>query len=83
MKRLCSKIDKWKGVNVMIHENWKEKPTVREVKCIHTDAKKYMVNRVLTEGKNYEVKNETEEFLFVVDNTGKVGGFYKEYFEEV
>ncbi|WP_377888993.1 DUF6501 family protein [Alkalihalobacillus sp. R86527] len=67
----------------MIHENWKEKPTVREVKCIHTDAKKYMVNRVLTEGKNYEVKNETEEFLFVVDNTGKVGGFYKEYFEEV
>ncbi|MCA0988314.1 DUF6501 family protein [Guptibacillus algicola] len=67
----------------MIHETWKEKPTLREVKCVHTDAKKYMVNRVLTEGKNYEVKNETEEFLFVVDNTGKIGGFYKEYFEEV
>ncbi|WP_270182155.1 DUF6501 family protein [Alkalihalobacillus sp. CinArs1] len=67
----------------MIHENWKDGPTLREVKCVHTDAKKYMVNRVLTEGKTYEVKNETEEFLFVVDNTGKVGGFYKEYFEEV
>jgi len=42
-----------------------------------------MVNRVLTEGKTYEVKNETEEFLFVLDNSGKIGGFYKEYFEEV
>lgn len=45
--------------------------------------KKYIVNRVLTPGKEYEVKNETEEFIFVIDNTNKVGGYYKEYFEEV
>ncbi len=41
-----------------------------------------MVNNVLTEGKMYDVKNETEEFYFVIDNTGKVGGFYKEYFQD-
>ncbi len=67
----------------LIHQTWKETSTIKKVKCIHTDAKKYMVNRVLTEGKTYEVKNETEEFLFVLDNSGKIGGFYKEYFEEV
>lgn len=65
----------------MIHENWEKKPSVKKVKCIHTDANKYIVNRVLTEGKEYEVKNETEEFYFVVDNSGKVGGFYKDYFQ--
>ncbi|BBP90071.1 hypothetical protein BsIDN1_36890 [Bacillus safensis] len=44
----------------------------------------YMVDRALTVGSTYEVKkNETEEFLFVVDNTGKVGGYYKEYFEDI
>lgn len=42
-----------------------------------------MVNRVLTEGKTYEVKNETDEFYFVLDNSGKIGGFYKDYFQEV
>ncbi|MCP6683944.1 DUF6501 family protein [Bacillus nakamurai] len=67
----------------MIHNNWQTKETVKKVKCVHTDAKKYIVNRVLTPGKEYEVKNETEEFIFVVDNTNKVGGFYKEYFEEI
>jgi hypothetical protein len=51
------------------------------VKCIHTDAKKYIVNNVLTPGKIYDVKNETDEFYFIIDNSGKVGGFYKEYFE--
>jgi hypothetical protein len=40
-----------------------------------------MVNRALTAGKQYEVQNETEEFYFVIDNTGKVGGYYKDYFE--
>ncbi|MBY8913994.1 hypothetical protein KY305_14730 [Bacillus sp. YC2] len=67
----------------MIHNNWRTKETVKKVKCVHTDAKKYIVNRVLTPGTEYEVKNETEEFIFVVDNTNKVGGFYKEYFEEI
>jgi len=59
------------------------KETIKKVKCVHTNAEKYMVNRVLTVGKTYEVKNETDEFLFIIDNTGKVGGYYKDYFEEV
>jgi hypothetical protein len=71
------------GVNDMIHNSWKENNTLKQVKCIHTDAKKYMVNRVLTEGKTYDLKNETEEFYFIIDNSGKIGGFYKEYFEVI
>ncbi|TSB45120.1 DUF6501 family protein [Alkalicoccobacillus porphyridii] len=66
----------------MIHKNWETSETIRELTCIHTDAKKYLVNRALTVGKTYALKNETEEFYFVVDNTGKVGGYYKEYFKE-
>ncbi|MED4074318.1 DUF6501 family protein [Priestia endophytica] len=66
----------------MIHQNWKSCPTIKEIKCVHTNASKYMVENVLSVNKTYEVKNETEEFYFVVDNTGKVGGYYKEYFEE-
>lgn len=65
----------------MIHENWKNAAVLKKVKCIHTDAIKYKVNTVLTTGKEYDVINETEEFLFVVDNTGKIGGYYKEYFD--
>lgn len=64
----------------MLNLKWKNAETIRTVKCINTDAKKYLVSNVLTVGKEYEVKNETEEFLFVIDNTGNVGGFYKEYF---
>lgn len=60
--------------------NWLDAPTIRTVICQHTDAEKYVVNHMLTAGKTYEVKNETEEFLFVVDNSGKVGGYYKTYF---
>lgn len=65
----------------MLHNVWKEAPTTRMVTCIHTDASKYLVSNVLTVGNTYEVKNETEEFIFVIDNTGQIGGFYKEYFE--
>ncbi|EIJ78170.1 hypothetical protein PB1_11439 [Bacillus methanolicus PB1] len=64
----------------MIHQTWHDRATVKKIKCVHTDAKKYIVNRALTPGKVYEVKNETEEFYFIIDNTGKVGGFYKNYF---
>ena len=32
--------------------------------------------------KVYDVKNETEEYYYIVDNTGRVGGFYKDYFQE-
>ncbi|WP_100372930.1 DUF6501 family protein [Bacillus sp. FJAT-45037] len=65
----------------MIHQTWLEKETIRTIECVHTDAKKYMVDRALTKGKSYELKNETDEFYFVVDNTGKIGGYYKEYFK--
>lgn len=67
----------------MIHLGWHDRQTLKKVKCVHTKAKKYVVNHVLTIGKTYEVKNETEEFYFVVDNTGKVGGYYKNYFQEI
>lgn len=67
----------------MIHQNWMDSPTIKQLKCKHTDAKKYIVNRALTPGKTYDLKNETEEFYFVIDNTGKIGGYYKEYFEEL
>ncbi|WP_062356731.1 DUF6501 family protein [Bacillus kwashiorkori] len=67
----------------MKFNNWKDDNVMKQVKCVHTNAKKYKVNRVLTEGKIYDVKNETEEFYFITDNTGKVGGYYKEYFVEI
>jgi len=67
----------------MIHNEWENRETIKRVKCVHTNAKKFLVNNVLTEGQVYDVKNETEEFYFIIDNTGKVGGFYKEYFVEV
>ncbi|MGG5253978.1 DUF6501 family protein [Neobacillus sp. SM06] len=66
----------------MIHLSWQERKTAKVVTCVHTNAKKYIVDRALTVGKNYEVKNETDEFYFIIDNTGKVGGYYKEYFQE-
>lgn len=65
----------------MNYKNWLTAEPVRTVLCKHTDAAKYVVNNVLTPGQAYEVKNETDEFIFVLDNTGKVGGYYKTYFE--
>ncbi|GEN82648.1 hypothetical protein SLU01_09600 [Sporosarcina luteola] len=61
--------------------NWTTAPTLRKVVCTHANAEKYVVTDVLTPGKEYDVKNETDEFIFIVDNTGKVGGYYKTYFE--
>ena len=65
----------------MVFTEWITEPAIRTVVCNHSDAAKYVVNNVLTPGKTYEVKNETEEFIFILDNTGKVGGYYKTYFE--
>ncbi|MEZ7173152.1 DUF6501 family protein [Sporosarcina sp. OR05] len=65
----------------MTFTEWTTAPTIRRVVCKHADAEKYVVTNVLTPGKEYEVKNETDEFVFIVDNTGKVGGYYKTYFE--
>ncbi|KUP06422.1 hypothetical protein Q73_07210 [Bacillus coahuilensis m2-6] len=64
----------------MIHNSWVERSTLKMVTCINTNAKKYQVDHVLTVGKQYEVKNETEEYFFIIDNSGKIAGFYKEYF---
>ncbi|MCZ2258238.1 DUF6501 family protein [Sporosarcina sp. G11-34] len=65
----------------MNFKEWATSPSKRTVICKHSDAQKYVVNNVLTPGKEYDVKNETEEFIFIVDNTGKIGGYYKTYFE--
>lgn len=65
----------------MDFKNWVTAPTLKKVVCQHADAQKYVVTDVLTPGKEYEVKNETEEFIFIIDNTEKVGGYYKTYFE--
>ncbi|MCD5322910.1 MULTISPECIES: DUF6501 family protein [Pontibacillus] len=67
----------------MIHKTWYETETIKKVECVHADAEKYIVDRVLTPGKIYDVKNETEEFIFIIDNTGRMGGFKKDYFKEV
>ncbi len=63
----------------MLQNEW-ENNNVRTVTVKHTDAEKYKVSDMLTAGKEYTVVNETEEYIFVKDNSGKVGGFYKTYF---
>ncbi|SDC14185.1 DUF6501 family protein [Shouchella lonarensis] len=65
----------------MIHRQWEQKEPIRYITCVHTDAKKYTVKNALTVGKKYPLKNETDEFYFIVDNTGKIGGYEKTYFE--
>lgn len=63
----------------MLQNEWENK-NLRTVTVKHTDAEKYKVSDMLTAGKEYTVVNETEEYIFVKDNSGKVGGFYKTYF---
>lgn len=63
----------------MLQNEW-ENNNVRTVTVKHTDAEKFKVSDMLTVGKEYTVVNETEEYIFVKDNSGKVGGFYKTYF---
>lgn len=67
----------------MIHLNWENKETIKQIECVHTNAKKYMVNNKLTPGKKYDVKHESEAFYFIVDNSERIGGYLKEYFREV
>ena len=66
----------------MIHINWENRETIKTIKCVHADAKKFVVNNMLTPGKNYQVKNETDEFYFIIDNSNRIGGFKKDYFTE-
>lgn len=66
----------------MLHETWQNND-VRKVKVVNTEAEKYKVDSMLTVGKTYTVVNETEEYIFVIDNSSKVGGYYKSYFENL
>ncbi|SEV83040.1 hypothetical protein SAMN05192557_0307 [Aliicoccus persicus] len=60
-------------------EKWfNNRSTVVTVK--HVDADKYLVSNMLTVGKSYPLVHETEEYYFVVDDTKKLGGYYKSYF---
>lgn len=56
---------------------------MKKVRVTNVDAEKFTVSNVLTVGKEYEVFNETEEYIFIKDNTGNLAGFYKDYFEVV
>lgn len=67
----------------MIHLNWEERDTIKQIQCVHADAKKFKVDEKLTPGKKYDVKNETDEFYFIIDNSNRIGGFLKAYFEEI
>ncbi|HLS59688.1 MAG TPA: DUF6501 family protein [Virgibacillus sp.] len=67
----------------MIHHDWEKRNTLKQIKCIHADAKKFIVNNKLTPGHVYDVKNETDEFYFIIDNSNRMAGFLKEYFQEV
>ncbi|MBY7143539.1 hypothetical protein KFZ56_10870 [Virgibacillus sp. NKC19-3] len=67
----------------MIHLDWKNRETLKEIECVHADAEKFMVDHKLTPGKKYEVKNETDEFYFIIDNSNRIGGFFKDYFKEI
>ena len=66
----------------MLHETWHNN-NLGEVKVVNVDAKKYKVSDMLSVDKTYTIVNETEEYIFVVDNSGKVGGYYKAYFERI
>ncbi|MBU0278315.1 MULTISPECIES: DUF6501 family protein [unclassified Gemella] len=56
---------------------------MKKVRVTNTNAEKFTVSNVLTVGKEYEVVNETGEYIFVKDNTEEIAGFYKDYFEEI
>ncbi|WP_217585488.1 DUF6501 family protein [Lentibacillus saliphilus] len=66
----------------MIHLNWEKRDTIKQIKCVHADAEKFIVHNKLTPGKLYDVKNETDEFYFIIDNSDRIGGFLKTYFAE-
>lgn len=67
----------------MIHLNWEKNKVKKQVKCVHVNAEKYKVNNMLTEGNVYDVINETDEFIFIIDNSKRVAGYYKDYFTEM
>lgn len=70
-------------IEEMIHLTWEDRSTIKQIECVHADAKKFIVHNKLTPGKKYNVKNETAEFYFIVDNSNRIGGFLKNYFKEI
>jgi len=68
---------------MMIHLNWDNRKALKQIECVHANAEKFIVDKKLTPGKKYDVINETEEFYFIIDNSNRVGGFYKTYFKEL
>ncbi len=83
LKYKISLIGKEKGGRItLIHKYWEENETIKQIKCVHTNAKKFVVNNMLTPEKVYDVKNETDEFYFIIDNSNRIGGFRKTYFTE-
>jgi uncharacterized protein YlzI (FlbEa/FlbD family) len=67
----------------MIHLDWENRKTIKQIECVHANATKFIVDGKLTPGKKYDVKNETEEFYFIIDNSERIAGFRKDYFKEV
>lgn len=67
----------------MMHLKWENNETIKKIECVHANAKKFKVDSKLTPGKIYDVKNETEEFYFIMDNSNRIGGYLKDYFKEV
>ena len=67
----------------MRHLKWHQSPVIKKVKCLHTNAKKYIVRDSLTPGKIYDVIKETEEFYFIIDNSNRIAGYKKDYFSEL
>ena len=65
----------------MLHLKWENPSVIKQVKCVQNQAKKYSVSKMLTVGETYDVINETDEFIFVIDDSERVAGYYKEYFE--
>lgn len=72
-----------RGNKNMMHLKWENNQTIKQIECIHANAKKFVVDKKLTPGKRYDVKNETEEFYFIYDDSNRIGGFHKYYFKEI
>lgn len=65
----------------MIQNNWNNQESKRTVTCQTNVAAKYKVDTMLTVGQKYEVVNETDEFIFVIDNSNRIAGYFKHYFD--
>lgn len=67
----------------MIHLEWDNPKVIKQIKCVQAEARKFKVDTMLTPGKIYDVVNESDEFIFIIDNSDRVAGYLKEYFKAV